>query len=128
VTQRACLVGPPPGIADVSFNVVGGLPNILRQVLSLQEAGIRSVNLVGVSVDAVRSDPRVRLDVSELRSPREIESSILVARAGCIWHPNVVRRLARQAVASDRSVAVGSGAAAVYLCGDALLPPSSRLW
>jgi phosphatidylglycerophosphate synthase len=120
VTRRACLVGPPPGVDDVSFDVVGGLPSILRQVLSLQDAGIRSVNLVGVSVDMVRSDPRVRLDVSELRSPREVGSSILVARAGCIWHPNVVRRLARQAVAPDRSVAVGSAAAAVYLCGDAV--------
>jgi hypothetical protein len=107
-------------MVDVSFDVVGGLPNILRQVLSLQEAGIRSVNLVGVSADAVRSDPRVRLDVSELRAPREVGSSILVARAGGIWHPNVVRRLARQSVAPDRSVAVGSEAAAIYLCGDAV--------
>ena len=112
--RRACLVGPLAG-----DEVVAGLPVILRQALSLQDAGIESLILVGLSASALRRDPRVRLTLveSNVDDASLRESPAIVARAGMIWHPSVVRRLARAAIDADGIVAVGSSHAAVFLCG-----------
>jgi phosphatidylglycerophosphate synthase len=99
--------------------VVAGLPVILRQALSLQDAGIEILILVGLSSAALRRDRRLRVVVieSDADDPSLGDSPAIVARAGTIWHPRVVRRLARTAVDADRIVALGSSNAAVFLCG-----------
>jgi phosphatidylglycerophosphate synthase len=114
VIRHACLVGPPAG-----DEVVAGLPVLLRQALSLQDAGVEVLILVGLSSSALRLDPRVRLVLVESNEEDGSlrDSPAIVARAGTIWHPRVVRRLARTAIGADGMVAVGSSEAAVFLCG-----------
>ena len=112
--RHACLVGPPAG-----DEVVAGLPVLLRQALSLQDAGIEVLILVGLSSSSLRRDPRVRLALVESNGDDGSlrDSPAIVARAGTIWHPRVVRRLARTAIGADGMLAVGSSPAAVFLCG-----------
>jgi hypothetical protein len=139
--RRAYLVDPPPDAADVTHEFIGGLPNLLRQVLSLQDAGIETVTLIGLSTGSRQYDLRrpvldtrehfgasafgagvgPRADENrgtpapvEERHPAT-EGDALIARAGCVWHPKVVRRLARRPIAAGEVVAVGAGDAAVYL-------------
>jgi 1L-myo-inositol 1-phosphate cytidylyltransferase / CDP-L-myo-inositol myo-inositolphosphotransferase len=112
--RHACLVGPIAG-----EEVVAGLPILLRQALSLQDAGIEVLILVGLSSSALRRDARVRLTLLEtdVDDGSLRESPAIVARAGTIWHPGVVRRLARTEIGVDDIVAVGSSQAAAVLCG-----------
>jgi phosphatidylglycerophosphate synthase len=157
VITRAYLVGgAATGADDVDgvdvVRVIGGLPNLLRQALSLQDAGLTDLVLIGISGASLRADRRLRLTVEEAEAPAPVEKRLrpcrtedehirgeasakaragggapapvekseapaLVARAGCIWHPAVVGRLARTAIAQDAVVTVGSADAAVYLCG-----------
>jgi phosphatidylglycerophosphate synthase len=120
VIQRACLVGPAPGERDVTADVVGGLPTLLRQALSLQDVGIRELLLVGVpSAQQLRGDRRVQLTIIEVSRTGQppIQGPALVARAGVVWDPAVLRRLAKTSVASPDTIAVGSAEAAVYLAG-----------
>ena len=117
--RRACLVGPPAG-----DEVIAGLPILLRQALSLQDAGIDVLILIGLSSSSLRGDPRVRLALVESTADDGSlrESPAIIARAGTIWHPRVVRRLVRTAIDADGIVAVGSPAAAVVLCGNNRVP------
>ena len=111
--RRACLIGPA---AD---EVIAGMPVIVRQALSLQDAGIEILILVGLPSSALRRDRRVRLALveSSLDDASLRDAPTIVARAGTIWHPRIVRRLARTAIDADGIVAVGSANAAVFLCG-----------
>jgi phosphatidylglycerophosphate synthase len=115
VTTRAYLVG---GAATSPDEVIGGLPNLLRQALSLQDAGIQELVLIGLPASSFLADPRLRITVREAPSASDFTArSALVARAGCIWHPGVARRLVRTLIAPDDVIAVGAGAAVLYACG-----------
>jgi phosphatidylglycerophosphate synthase len=116
VTKRAYLVSDGTARADA---VLGGLPILLRQALSLQDAGIEELVLVGVPAAALPRDRRLRLSVHEMAgAPIDVaDHDAIVARAGCVWHPAIVRRLARTAIDADGRVTVGSPSAAVSLCG-----------
>jgi phosphatidylglycerophosphate synthase len=118
VIRHACLVGALPD-SGVPSQIVGGLPNLLRQVLSLQDAGIEVVTLVGVTARSVREDSRVKLSIRELPAGDAVDAAgpALVARAGSIWHPRVVRRLARTHVAADQIIETGRGDASIRVCG-----------
>jgi phosphatidylglycerophosphate synthase len=114
VTTRAYLVG---GAATGPGEAIGGLPTLLRQALSLQDAGIQELVLVGLSASSLLVDPRLRVTVREEAACDFSAENAVVARAGCIWHPAVARRLARAAVAPGDVIGVGSGIAVLYACG-----------
>jgi phosphatidylglycerophosphate synthase len=97
VVTRAYIVG----VADAAGRgAIGGLTVETRQRLSLRDAGIDE------SIEVSAGSARVRSD-----------AAALVAPAGTIWHPAIVKRLAHATIAADEVVAVGSADAAVYLCG-----------
>jgi phosphatidylglycerophosphate synthase len=110
--KRAYLVGSRGANSDLE---IAGLSVLLRQVLSLQDAGVEEVILVGVLPDHIADDPRLRVRVQSQPSGPDREA--IVATAGCVWHPAVVRRLARVAIDPERVVAVASAEAAIYACG-----------
>lgn len=114
VIKRAYLIGGDASPATV----IGGLPTLLRQALSLQHAGIDEIVLVGVEDHGLLRDHRLGLAVR--RASTETDRSgrdAIVARAGSVWHPKLARRLARTAIGPDEIVAVGSGNGTIYLCG-----------
>lgn len=94
MVRRAYIVGA--AVRDA----VGGLPIAVRQRLSLQDAGVREVITIDGGADGARSD-----------------APAIVVAHGTIWHPAIVRRLARAAIDPDTVMAIGSHDAAVYLCG-----------
>jgi phosphatidylglycerophosphate synthase len=113
--RRAYLVG---GAQARSDDVIGGLPILLRQALSLQDAGIQELVVIGLSAATLRADARLHITVRE-RPAAAIPSdeAAIVAGARCIWHPAVARRLARTSIAPSDVAAVGAGNAVLYLCG-----------
>jgi phosphatidylglycerophosphate synthase len=125
----ACLVGPP--LSDPS-RTIAGLSLMLRALLSLQEAGIQRVFLVGLSQAELPRDPRLRLEWKEV-SPGEVQGPALVTRAGVLWHAAIPRRLARDGVLPEEIVGLSSGPAGIYAAGEeavggllrALLEPAS---
>lgn len=99
--KRAYLVETEAIAPDVS---VGGLPIGVRQALSLNEAGVADVAFVTYDTSS---------------GPASSNQPALVARAGALWHPACVKRLARTAVAPEEIVSIDGSDAAVYLCGAA---------
>jgi phosphatidylglycerophosphate synthase len=94
VIVRAVLRGAPAG--DPAARVAG-LPVLLRQLLSLQDAGVTEVALEDPA--AVRADPRLTL---RLVGPAAVDAApALVARPGLVWHPNLPRRLVAAGAAAD---------------------------
>jgi phosphatidylglycerophosphate synthase len=76
--------------------VIGGLPVLLRQALSLQAAGIEEIVLVGVASPQLRADPRLRIAITEAAEvPTRPDSPALMVPAGAVWNPVAVRRLVR---------------------------------
>jgi phosphatidylglycerophosphate synthase len=91
VIQRARLAGIPAGDGRAR---VAGLPVLLRQLLSLQEAGITDVAVEGGVPPEILRDQRLGLRIAtaeELGGP-----PMLTARPGLVWHPDLPKRLARQ--------------------------------
>jgi len=97
MVTRAYIAGADDAAACVA---VGGLPVSTRQRLSLRDAGVDELIAVSGNVEEVRAD-----------------SAAIVVPAGTIWHPAIVKRLARSWIDADNVVAIGSADAAVYLCG-----------
>jgi phosphatidylglycerophosphate synthase len=91
VITRAYLVGDRDTRAD---QVIGGLPVLLRQVLSLQAAGIDDIVLVALPSSLLPDDPRIRASIREVPSlPEHDATPALVAPAGAVWNPALIRRL-----------------------------------
>lgn len=98
---------------------VAGLPVLLRQLLSLQDAGITEVEVDSSIPDGIRNDPRLTLrllpsETAPSRPAPSLNSSLrskqlragseppsLAARVGLVWHPSLPRRLARADNAVD---------------------------
>ena len=97
MVTRAYIVG---AIDAAARGAIGGLPVDQRQRLSLRDAGFDQVIDVGTESAKVTAD-----------------GAALVAHAASIWHPAIVKRLARSIIGANDVVAVGSAEAAVYLCG-----------
>jgi phosphatidylglycerophosphate synthase len=90
VIVRARLIGPPAGDPNA---VVAGLPVLLRQLLSLQDAGITEVEVPeGVPLESA-NDSRITLRVRSVSSAGQPE---LTARVGLVWHPAIPKRLAQR--------------------------------
>jgi phosphatidylglycerophosphate synthase len=110
--KRAYLVGNGAVRVDLE---IGGLSSLLRQALSLQDAGIEELFLVGAPPDVIPGDPRLRLRVGS--DPTAHDRDAIVAIAGCVWHPAIVRRLVRTSIDPESVIAVASSEAAIYACG-----------
>ncbi len=112
--RRAVLTWPAAGDPGA---VVAGLPVLLRQLLSLQEAGIAEVWLDGAPEGAVPVDPRLTLRVRSGSPPADL--AVLRARAGLAWHPEVPRRLAQRGESADLERAALEPGEFVIAAGDA---------
>lgn len=95
---RAILCGEPAGEPTAH---VAGLPVLLRQLLSLQDAGVTVVEIEAGAGggEAGAADPRLRLRVVTASpvagSHRDAGSEpVIRARPGLVWHPDVPRRAA----------------------------------
>lgn len=104
---RAYLVADRAVRAD---RIIAGVPALLRQILSLQAAGITDVALVGVPPHSFHKDARVHINVRDAAALPEIpDQPALVAVAGSVWAPAFVQALARAPVPSgSRLVGVRS--------------------
>ena len=93
---RAYLVADPEVRAD---RIIAGMPALLRQILSLQAAGVAEVVLVGVRSHSFHTDARVRISVREAAElPAAPNEPALVAIAGTVWTPAFVQALVRAPV------------------------------
>jgi phosphatidylglycerophosphate synthase len=112
--RRAVLTWPAAGEPGA---VVAGLSVLLRQLLSLQDAGIAEVWLEGAPEGVVPVDRRLTLRVRSGAPPAD--QPVLRARAGLVWHPEVPRRLARAGASADLEHAVLAPGEFVVAAGDA---------
>ncbi len=94
--RRALLTWPAAGEPDA---LLAGLPVLLRQLLSLQDAGIAEVWLEGAPAGVAPADPRLALALRSGTPPAD--QPLLRARAGLVWHPALPRRLAREGESAD---------------------------
>ncbi len=100
--KRAYLVADREVRAD---QIIAGMPALLRQILSLQAAGILEVVLVGVPAQSHQRDPRVRIAVHEAAEvPAHPEGTALVAVAGAVWTPAFLQKLVRAPVPADSRI------------------------
>ena len=100
--------------------LVAGLPVLLRQALSLQDAGIDRLMLIGVSDRSVLRDPRVRIAVREVsRADLDAGGPALVAAVGCVWPQSLVRWLVEVPVGENDVATRGEGGTAILACGAA---------
>jgi phosphatidylglycerophosphate synthase len=98
VITRAYLVADPEVRPE---RMIGGMPALLRQMLSLQAAGIVEVVLVGAAAQAYLPDTRVRLDVHHAANlPAHQDRQAIVAVAGTVWTPAFVQQLVHAPAAS----------------------------
>jgi phosphatidylglycerophosphate synthase len=101
MTVRALLSAPAAG--DPGLHVAG-LTVLLRQLLSLQDAGVEEVAVEGMGAAGIPQDPRLRLRVVPAE-PGRIGGSDggfrLRARAGLVWHRLLPRRLLAQGYTGD---------------------------
>lgn len=95
---RAVLRGAAAGESSAH---VAGIPVLLRQLLSLQDAGIVEVVLGEGLVAPV--DPRLRIRIVASASPEATGNAppSLIARPGLVWHPGLPKRLVCGSVSVD---------------------------
>jgi phosphatidylglycerophosphate synthase len=120
--RQARLTGPPVGDP---YARVAGMTILLRQILSLQEAGIEQVELEGIPPDQLPRDPRIRVRLVSLppsTSPQSAEG-VLRGRLGLVWHRLLPRRLVQTGYAGDLEAAPLVGDEFVIAATD---PPSRR--
>lgn len=98
MTGRALLTSPPAGDP---FTSVAGLSVLLRQLLSLQDAGIDQVAIEGLSPERFPVDPRLTLSVVPASTEREAAGYVLTARLGLVWHRLLPRRLVKTGYRGD---------------------------
>jgi phosphatidylglycerophosphate synthase len=91
VSLRAALTGPVVGDPDAH---VAGLSVLLRQLLSLQDAGIDEVEVHGIDPGRVPRDSRLTISVLAVPSgsPSRVDT-VLTARIGLVWHRLLPKRL-----------------------------------
>jgi len=111
MVTRAFLVGEEASDADA-----GGLAAIVRQALSLQAAGVDTFHVVAGSADRLRSDRRVHAVVT-CGAIADHAAAAIVARAGCVWHPSISRRLAQASIDANDAAAIGAIDSGLFLCG-----------
>jgi phosphatidylglycerophosphate synthase len=100
LTHRAVLRGPPVGDPEAH---VAGLPILLRQLLSLQDAGVEEVEVQGLNEGELPRDPRLAIRVvAAPGGPMPSASeALLTARIGLVWHRLLPKRLLRAGYRGD---------------------------
>lgn len=86
MNRRALLTAPPAGDLQAS---VAGMSVLLRQLLSLQDAGMTEV-LVQLPAGQLPADPRLRIRVTTATGG---ETADLTAPLGLVWHRGLPSRL-----------------------------------
>jgi phosphatidylglycerophosphate synthase len=110
---RARLVAPPAG--DSAMHVAG-LTVLLRQLLSLQDAGVSAVEIEGLSSAELPHDARLRLAVTAVTpGAPPAPDTALRARLGLVWHRMLPKRLITDGYRGDIE-------AAPLLPGEFVLP------
>jgi phosphatidylglycerophosphate synthase len=103
VTRRAILTGPP--IGDPVAHVAG-LSILLRQLLSLQDAGIEEIAVEGLRAAELPRDARLMLRLVTAPAPGGLPAdALLTARIGLVWHHALPRRLLRAGYRGDLETA-----------------------
>jgi phosphatidylglycerophosphate synthase len=118
MTRRARLTTPAAGDP---FARVAGMSVLLRQLLSLQDAGIEEVLVEGLSLEQLPQDPRLTLRLSPLppaSSPPRGEGE-LSARLGLVWHRLLPKRLVQSGYTGDIEAAKREGDEFVIAAADA---------
>lgn len=99
MSLRATLHGPVVGDPDAH---VAGLTILLRQLLSLQDAGIDEVEVVGYDPDRLPRDPRLTLPVLAVPAGAERRvDAVLTGRIGLVWHRVLPKRLVTEGYRGD---------------------------
>lgn len=103
MSARATLVAPVVGDPEAH---VAGLSILLRQLLSLQDAGIDEVEVQGIEAAKIPADARLRIPVLAVpaTAPARPET-ILTARIGLVWHRLLPKRLVAEGYRGDLEAA-----------------------
>lgn len=118
MSERAFLLWPQAGDP---LRVVAGLPLLLRQLFSLQDAGVSEVFLLGAPAGVIPRDPKLWLVVHE-GAPTEVRGPALVSVAGLLWHASLPSKLVESPVASDEYRGFAEEGAWLCLAGEEYLP------
>ena len=97
MTLRARLTHPWAGDPNAR---VAGLTVLLRQLLSLQDAGIEEVEVEGLPATGVPEDTRLSLRVGAARGSAP-PTGVFTARVGLVWHRALPARLAQAGYRGD---------------------------
>jgi phosphatidylglycerophosphate synthase len=97
VTRRARLTEPRAGDP---FARVAGLTVVLRQLLTLQDAGIEEVEVEGVPAGRLPEDPRLTMRIGPA-SPATAQGLAIRARIGLLWHRGLPARLVQAGYQGD---------------------------
>lgn len=91
MSLRATLTAPAVGDPEAH---VAGLTILLRQLLSLQDAGIDEVEVEGLEGTKIPADARLTIPVFAVPAgaPRKADT-VLTARIGLVWHRLLPKRL-----------------------------------
>jgi phosphatidylglycerophosphate synthase len=108
------------------FARVAGMTVLLRQILSLQEAGIEEVEVEGIPAPELPRDPRIRLRLTPAPVPPSSRhgAAVITARLGLVWHRLLPRRLVQSGYSGDIEAAPQTADEFVIAASD---PDSHRL-
>jgi phosphatidylglycerophosphate synthase len=95
MTLRATLTTPTAGDP---FMRVAGISVLLRQILSLQDAGVHEVVVQGIEQRLLPVDARITTHVRALQDGESLPDAALTARLGLVWHRALPRRLVTRGV------------------------------
>ncbi len=115
MTRRAVLTAPAAGDP---FARVAGMSVLLRQLLSLQDAGIEEVVVEGTATEQLPSDPRLRLRVTAAGRAAG-RDGLLYARLGLVWQRLLLKRLVKERYAGDVESAQLTGDEFIIAASDA---------
>jgi len=97
--RRALLTAPAAGDP---FARVAGMTVLLRQLLSLQDAGVTEVLVEGIPAEQLPADARLTLQLRSVSMPAaERSGAALTARSGLVWQRMLPKRLAKAGYTGD---------------------------
>ncbi len=102
MTVRALLTAPPAGDP---FARVAGLSVLLRQLLSLQDAGCQEILVQGIPQGELPVDARLTATVVSIAPTEPVPAVELSARLGLVWHRALPKRLLQRGYRGDLETA-----------------------
>lgn len=96
--RRALLTAPPAG---EPFARVAGLSVLLRQLLSLQDAGFDDIVVQGLSPEQLPQDERLVTRVSSIDLAGSDSTFQFTGRVGLVWHRALPKRLLTRGYTGD---------------------------